>query len=78
MKTTWTFEGYWNTVLGDKRTPEMVVQEFGLGGSRRQLDEWLGAAEAAAIDQGAWGDMMDHHEHALDPLETAVAELAEE
>lgn len=51
--TTWTFEGYWNAALGDKRSPRQVVDEFDLeGGSERELDEWLGEAQEAARSAG--------------------------
>ena len=56
--TTWTYEGYWNVVLGDKRDAARVVGEFQLDPTnRRGLDEWLGGAEATAWSEG--GDEHD-------------------
>lgn len=72
----WTFEGYWNTVIGSTYTPESVVEEFKL--VARGLDEWLGSAEEAAISAGAvdrtttldaWADF---HDLALAKLAAAV------
>jgi len=73
----WTFEGYWNVVLGDCRSAKDVVREFALDPSDRcGLDEWLGFAEAeswvigrlggpGSRVPGTWGDF---HERALDAL----------
>lgn len=44
-----TFADYWATVMGPDRDPAAVVREFDLaGGTRRDLDEWLGTAESEA------------------------------
>jgi len=75
------YEGYWNTVIGDRRTAESTVAEFDLaGGSRRDLDEWLGEAEMAAWTAGGnasedfpteqWGG---HHAQAIAELWKVVA-----
>jgi len=46
---TWTYEGYWNAVLGASRDAANVVSEFELDASdRRGIDEWLGVAEVDA------------------------------
>ena len=46
---SWTYEQYWNVVLGENRSATDVVWEFDLRPSnRRGLDEWLGHAEAEA------------------------------
>ena len=72
----WTYEGYWNTVIGANRGPEDVVREFGLVADG--LDGWLGAAESAAWrDGGIKGDLRDHgwaphHARALTELAAAV------
>lgn len=77
MTTTtidWTFEGYWNTVLGADRSAADVVAEYDLeGGNRPSLSEWLSTAESEAWQLGrlgasqgaAWGRF---HEPALDAL----------
>jgi len=45
----WTYEGYWNAVLGANRSVRDVIREFDLDPlDRRGLDEWLGHAEAEA------------------------------
>ena len=73
---TWTYEGYWATVLGATRTAEMVVVDFDLSpADRRGLDEWLGTAEVEAWRVGGLGgelpaEWAGHHA-------TALAELAE-
>lgn len=52
--TTWTYEGYWNAVIGANRSAEDVIREFELNGrDRRGLDEWLGNAEAEASIAGS-------------------------
>ncbi len=60
----WTYEGYWRTVIGDGFSPDPDT--------RQGLDEWLGAAEAEAWDQGGRGEMppewAEHHVRALDAL----------
>ena len=71
MTDTWTFYGYWNTVLG-LGDAEQVVFEFDLSGSsRRYINSWLGQAEKDAADAGgieipeSWKDF---HKLALDAL----------
>lgn len=72
--TMWTFEGYWNAVLGANRSAEDVIREFDLDASdRRGLDEWLGHAEAEAWRVGGQGGTLPaewtaHHDKALDAL----------
>lgn len=75
----WTFDGYWNTVLGAIRSAADVVREFELDASDRVgLGTWLGEAEDAARSAGglstcpaAWAE---HHTRALDAL--CAAEVA--
>ena len=70
----WTYEGYWNVVLGDKRDARQVVAEFGLDPSdRRGLDEWLGVAESTAwaesgesLEAFPRGEWSPFHAQALD------------
>lgn len=51
--TTWTFEGYWNTVLSPSRGWVGLARDFDLDLSdERGLDEWLGTAEEAAASAG--------------------------
>ena len=73
----WTYKGYWNAVLGDKRDAATLVAEFGLDArDERGLDEWLGRAEAAAwavsaeADDGEPmpGEWTAHHARALAEL----------
>jgi hypothetical protein len=75
---TWTFEGYWNTVMGD-RSAEQVVAEFDLAGPGplSEFSEWLGAAEAEAWRVGGLdGDMADawgaFHDRAARELQAAA------
>lgn len=45
----WTYEGYWNTVLGAHSDAARIVAEYDLAGAtKRGLDEWLGGAESDA------------------------------
>jgi len=73
-KTDWTFEGYWNAVLGANRTAADVVREFGLDpADQNGVDEWLGNAESEAWLQGGHGpfvpgDWVDLHQTAVDML----------
>lgn len=72
-QTTWTYEGYWNAVLGANRSASDVVSEFELNtGDRRGLDEWLGQAEGEALAIGGLGELpeewSDYHERALNAL----------
>jgi hypothetical protein len=49
----WTYEGYWNVVLGDCRTAAQVVSEFALeGANEASLNEWLIQAEREAWRAG--------------------------
>lgn len=72
--SNWTYEGYWNVVLGANRSGADVVREFDL--VAEGLDEWLGAAEAEACSVGriempeAWGRF---HQRALAVLRQALA-----
>lgn len=48
----WTYEGYWNAVLGANRNAEDVIREFELNSSDKAgMDEWLGNAEIEAAIQ---------------------------
>lgn len=76
---TWDFEGYWNVVLGERRSAAQVVAEFDLTADRRGLDGWLGHAEDAACTAGGLdtdGDEVaqwdPHHARALDELLAAA------
>lgn len=73
MTTTWTFDGYWNTVLGANRSAADVVREFQLDVTDlRGLDEWLGGAEADALAAGGEtaipAEWSGFHTQALDAL----------
>ena len=78
----WTYEGYWNVVLGDKRDARQVVAEFGLDPSdRRGLDEWLGVAESTAwaesgesLEAFPRGEWSPFHAQALDELASVAGE----
>lgn len=76
----WTFEGYWNAVLGADRDAADVVREFALTTSPMgTIDEWLGKAESEAWAMGRQGGSMpgewaDHHSVALAQLEEAAKE----
>jgi hypothetical protein len=70
----WSYEGYWNTVLGANRSADDVVREFDLDPTdHRGVDEWLGHAEAEACREGgivvcppaSWDG---YHAKALDAL----------
>jgi hypothetical protein len=72
----WTYEGYWNAVLGANIHAADVVREFKLGsGTKRDLDVWLGHAEV-----GAWAgeddemppEWAEHHAKALAELVEAA------
>lgn len=76
---TWTYEGYWNAVLGAHRTAMDVVRDFEISiGDARGLDDWLGRAEAEAWSRGRNGEMppewAQHHAQALDELQAAAGE----
>jgi len=74
MSANWTFEGYWNVVLGTGRNPSDVVREFDLDiTDRAGLDEWLGSAEAEAWAMGGNDhpvpvEWVEYHERALSLL----------
>lgn len=51
METSWDFEGYWNVVVGDCRTPETAVREYGFE-DQGAIRAWLEASEKAAIAAG--------------------------
>lgn len=73
--TTWTFEGYWNTVLGTG-TAAQVVREHELVAAG--LDEWLGTAEAEAWSAGGRGgplpdEWSSFHARALTALQAALS-----
>jgi hypothetical protein len=82
--TPWTYEGYWNAVLGLENAAG-VLREYELtDGSERGLDEWLGVAESAAWNAGG-GSARDlpeewaaHHTRALAALVAAAEERAAE
>ena len=47
--TTWTYEGYFSTVLGAHSSRESLAADFALDLSDRSgLDTWLGTAESEA------------------------------
>lgn len=77
----WTWGGYWAVVLGANRTAATLVHEFDLiGGSVRDLNEWLGTAESTAWEAGGFGgtpypeEWSDFHRRALDLICRAVEE----
>ena len=79
MSAAWTYEGYWAAVLGPNRDALDVVREFDLVATRgrRDVDEWLGTAEAEALSIGRLGTAVAEqwaafHGRALDALEQAV------
>jgi hypothetical protein len=79
MSDVWTYDGYWNTVMGAGRSAADVVNEFDLKpGGRRGLSEWLGTAEAEALRAGGYKDVPDEwrefHATALDALHEAIGD----
>ena len=79
MSKAWDYEGYWAAVLGPNRSASDVVREFELTLSRgrRDVDEWLGRAEAEALSIGRLGtsdaeQFSAFHERALEALERAI------
>jgi hypothetical protein len=78
----WTYEGYWNTVLGADRMADDVCREFRLDPrDRRTLDDWLCRAEAEAWAQGGGegeipAEWWEHHCLALDELVGVTYEMA--
>jgi hypothetical protein len=80
--TTWTYEGYRNTVLGTAEAV-LIVPAFDRDpATRHGLDEWLGQCEAEAWSAGGLdGDMRDvwpaeYHARALDELLDAAGVLS--
>lgn len=78
--TMWTFEGYWNTVLGANRNATDVVRELELDPSdARGLDEWLGKAESEAWTVGGFAgqpypeEWTGYHARALEALVEAAS-----
>lgn len=81
MSSTWTYEGYWLTVLGTKNAAG-VVAEYDLSdkpaAGAGSLDAWLGESEAAAWSAGRTGGPLPEewsgfHALALDELTQACA-----
>ena len=73
MSKAWTFEGYWNVVLGANRNADDVVREFGLDPADQYgVDEWLGNAESEALAMGGKTNMpaewVEFHIRAFDVL----------
>lgn len=72
--SNWTYDGYWNAVLGAGRSTADVIRDFDLDpGDRRGVDEWLGAAESEAWAMGKLGgpipdEWSDFHARALKTL----------
>jgi hypothetical protein len=70
----WSYEGYWNVVLGSHRNADDVLSEFDLDAENtKALDGWLSAAESTAWKtSGTPGDIPDpwkaFHVRALDEL----------
>ena len=67
---TWTFDGYWNAVIGAERTAGDVLVDFDmLDATRRDFDEWLGHAEESAREAGGLDTLPPewegYHERAL-------------
>ena len=81
---TWDYEGYWNTVLGVGNASRIVRESDLSGGTERDLDEWLGHAEAEAWASGGRGgdlpeEWSSYHERALAALvEAAVLVVSAE
>ena len=75
MALTWTYEGYWNAVLGVGSAQD-VVREFDL--SAAGVDEWLGTAESEswAAGNGKAGELPEEwtgfHGRALAELKNAM------
>jgi hypothetical protein len=75
---TWTYEGFWNTVLSIGNAAQ-VVREFEFE-TDADLDEWLGHAESEAWAVGAQGGEMPaswagYHRKALAELQAAIAQV---
>lgn len=70
----WTYDGYWNVVLGANRGPTEVVTDFELDPRDRPgLCEWLGHAEAEAWRVGGEGSPIpdvwtEYHRRAVEAL----------
>jgi hypothetical protein len=78
--TAWDYEGYWNVVLGDRDADRVVVEYELIGLERRDLDEWLGLAEAEAWREGGLGsdlpdEWSEHHVRALTELTEATVTM---
>lgn len=72
MNPEWTYEGYWNAVLGGNRTARDVRDEFNL--SKKTVSEWLREAEVTAAREGGIAipeEWQDFREQALAELERA-------
>lgn len=73
----WTYEGYWNAVIGANMTPEKAVYEYDLvPGDFKGLDEWLGEAEVAAWAAGGQTgplppEWTEYHQRAAQVLDAA-------
>jgi hypothetical protein len=80
----WTYERYWNAVIGEKHTADGAVHEFELlkGADRRGLDEWLGEAEEIAFSAGksmpSEDDGRAFHARALNALIEATERAAKD
>ena len=73
----WTFDGYWNAVLGANRGPRSVIDEFDLDPTnKRTLSDWLSDAEAEAWRVGGDRPTQDQcyvwHEKALAMLQMVM------
>jgi hypothetical protein len=78
--STWTWEGYWNVVLGASRTPAQVVTEFYLVEIDYLLDEWLCVAEVEALAAGGLAkappEWAEFRARTLQVLRAAIEEAA--
>jgi hypothetical protein len=76
---SWTYQGYWNTVIGAHRTAASAAREFDLvSGDFRGFSEWLGEAESTAWSAGGKGAPMPEewsgfHKRAAEELQAATA-----
>ncbi len=56
----WTYEGYWNVVIGADRRPDEAVVEFDLvGKTAEEIEEWLASSEEEAWQAGKGADDPD-------------------
>lgn len=79
IETVWTYEGYWNVVVG--RSASQCVLEFDLGSDRKQIAAWLDEAAIQAWQAGGIGGRMpqswlDYFDRALDALHDAAQDAA--